>query len=103
MSKRKQKVEKIVVMTSLEATRAAMPKFYPACRCGKHKSKKDYDRKDKSWKNEEWYQLLELFSYIIAVIIICVIVALSATIVDIIMRFWVNHVSPWLDEKIGPL
>lgn len=55
MSKRKQKVEKIVVMTSLEATRAAMPKFYPACRCGKHKSKKDYDRKDKSWKNEEWY------------------------------------------------
>ena len=55
MSKRKSKKEKILVMTSLETTRAAMPKFDPACRCGKHKSKKDYDRKDKSWKNEEWY------------------------------------------------
>lgn len=55
MSKRKNKIEKIVVMTSLEATRMAMPKYYPACRCGKHKSKKDYDRNDKSWKNEEWY------------------------------------------------
>ena len=55
MSKRKKKVDRIVIMTSLEATSAAMPKFYPACRCGKHKSKKDYDRKDKSWKDEEWY------------------------------------------------
>lgn len=54
MSKKNKEIEKIVVMTSLEATRAVMPKFYPACRCGKHKSKKDYDRNDKSWQNEEW-------------------------------------------------
>lgn len=55
MSRKKNKTEKIVVMTSLEAARAAMPKYYPACRCGKHKSKKDYDRNDKSWQKEEWY------------------------------------------------
>ena len=53
MAKKKQKNFKsnhIVVLTSEEATRMAMPKFYPACRCGKHKSIKDYNRKDKSWK-----------------------------------------------------
>lgn len=54
MSKKKNKKERIVVMTSLEATRVMMPKYYPACRCGKHKSKKDYDRNDKSWKDEEY-------------------------------------------------
>lgn len=47
--------------------------------------------------------MLELFGYFIAVILISGIVALSVAIVDIVMRFWVNHVSPWLDDKIGPL
>ena len=103
MSKRKKKMDRIVVMTSLEATRAAMPKFYPACRCGKHKSKKDYDRKDKSWKDEEWYQLSELFAWFIVVIVLCGIIAFTSFIIDIAMRIWANHISPWLDEKIGPL
>ena len=103
MSKRKKKVERIVIMTSLEATHAAMPKFYPACRCGKHKSKKDYDRKDKSWKDEEWYQLNELFAWFIVIILLCVIIFFGIAIVDIVMRIWINHISPCLDEKIGPI
>lgn len=54
MARRKKRTETIRVMSSLEATRAQMPKYYPACRCGKHRSKRDYNRKDKSWRNEEW-------------------------------------------------
>lgn len=54
MTRKRKRTETIHVMSSLEATRAAMPKYYPACRCGKHRSKRDYNRKDKSWKNEEW-------------------------------------------------
>lgn len=50
----KNKKEIIHVFSSIDATRLKMPKYYPACRCGKHKSKKDYNRKDKSWQKEEW-------------------------------------------------
>ena len=103
MSKRKSKKEKILVMTSLEATRAAMPKFYPACRCGKHKSKKDYDRKDKSWKNEEGYQLEQLFLGFFLIIISIIMFALCIVAANIVIRIWINFVSPWLDDKIGPL
>lgn len=54
MARKKKRTETIHVMSSLQATRAQMPKYYPACRCGKHRSKRDYNRKDKSWRNEEW-------------------------------------------------
>ena len=54
MSRKRRPIERIVVMSSIDATRARMPRYYPASRCGKWKSKRDYDRKDKSWKNEEW-------------------------------------------------
>lgn len=54
MSRKRRPIERIVVMSSIDATRAKMPRYYPASRCGKWKSKRDYDRKDKSWKNEEW-------------------------------------------------
>ena len=54
MSRKRKPIERIVVMSSIEATRAKMPRYYPASRCGRWKSKRDYDRKDKSWKNEEW-------------------------------------------------
>lgn len=54
MARKRKRTETIHVMSSLEATRAQMPKYYPACRCGKHRSKRDYNRKDKSWKDEEW-------------------------------------------------
>lgn len=50
----KNKKEIIHVLSSIDATRLKMPKYYPACRCGKHRSKKDYNRKDKSWQKEEW-------------------------------------------------
>lgn len=54
MSRKRRPIERIVVMSSIDATCAKMPRYYPASRCGKWKSKRDYDRKDKSWKNEEW-------------------------------------------------
>ena len=46
------KNEKIVVLTSIEYTLLKMLKYYLACRCGAHKNKKKYNRKDKSWKKE---------------------------------------------------
>lgn len=56
MSKRKIKSERIVVMTALEATRAAMPYFNGYSNgCGPHKNKKKYNRKDKSWRKELYY------------------------------------------------
>jgi len=54
MSRKRRLDERIVILNSIDATRAKMPKYYPASKCGKWKSKKDYDRKDKSWKDEEW-------------------------------------------------
>lgn len=54
MSRKRKRTETIHVMSSLDVTRAKMPKYYPASRCGKHRSKRDYNRKDKSWRNEEW-------------------------------------------------
>ena len=54
MSRKRKRTETIHVLSSLEATRAQMPKYYPACRCGKHRSKRDYNRKDKSWRDKEW-------------------------------------------------
>lgn len=47
--------------------------------------------------------MLELFGFFITVIVICGMIALGIVIIDIVMRFWENYVSPWLDEKIGPL
>lgn len=44
--------ETIHVLSAIEATRMRKPYIIAACRCGKHKSKKDYSRKDKSWKRE---------------------------------------------------
>lgn len=45
----------------------------------------------------------ELFVWGIVVILLYGIIAFGIAIMDIVMRFWVNHISPWLDEKIGPL
>lgn len=56
MSKKKnKKQETIHVMSAEEAWQVKKPR-YNAWQCGhgKHKSKKDYDRNDKSWKDEEY-------------------------------------------------
>lgn len=51
----KKKSEEIVVMTSEEAWQVKKPRYNGwQCGHGLHKSKKDYDRKDKSWKDEEY-------------------------------------------------
>lgn len=51
----KKKSEKIVVMTSEEAWQTKKPRYNGwQCGHGKHKNKKTYDRKDKSWKDEEY-------------------------------------------------
>ena len=54
MSKKK-KQETIHVMSAEEAWQVKKPR-YNAWQCGhgKHKSKKYYDRNDKSWMDEEW-------------------------------------------------
>ena len=38
-------IDTIHIMDSIEHTRMIMPKYYPASRCGPHKNKKKYDRK----------------------------------------------------------
>lgn len=49
------KSETIHVMSSLEATRVKKPRYNGwQTGHGPHKNKKAYDRKDKSWKQEEW-------------------------------------------------
>lgn len=55
MSKKKNQKGTIKIMSAEEAWQVQKPR-YNAWQCGhgKHKSKLDYDRKDKSWKNEEW-------------------------------------------------
>ena len=56
MSKKKNKRQKTIhIMSAEEAWQVKKPR-YNAWQCGhgKHKSKKDYDRNDKSWKDEEW-------------------------------------------------
>ena len=46
MKKRKGKYrDGVFHMSAEENTLWQMPKFYPASRCGAHKSEKDYDRK----------------------------------------------------------
>lgn len=52
------KIETIHIMSGLEHTRMIRPKYYPASRCGPHKNKKKYNRKDaqKEFKKflQEW-------------------------------------------------
>lgn len=44
-----------------------------------------------------------IFSIMLSVIILITTFALGIAAGDIILRFWVNKVCPWLDDKIGPL
>lgn len=54
MSK-KNKIDTIKVLSSEEAFDVQKPRYNGwQTGHGKHKSKKDYNRKDKSWKNEEY-------------------------------------------------
>ena len=55
MSKKRRKQKTVHVLSAEEAWQVKKPR-YNAWQCGhgKHKSKKDYDRNDKSWKDEEW-------------------------------------------------
>jgi hypothetical protein len=46
MGRKHDKVETIHIMSGLEHTLMMMPKYYPASRCGLHKNKKKYNRKD---------------------------------------------------------
>lgn len=45
MSRKRNKIETIPVLSRIEATLLHMPKYAPASRCGPHKNKKKYDRK----------------------------------------------------------
>lgn len=55
MTRKNKKKETVHVLSAEEAWQIKKPR-YNAWQCGhgKHKSKKDYDRNDKSWKDEEW-------------------------------------------------
>lgn len=56
MSKKKNKKRGTIhVMSVEEAWQVKKPRYNAQqCGYGKHKSKKDYDRKDKSWEDEEY-------------------------------------------------
>lgn len=55
MSGGKKKIDTVQILSAEEAWQVKKPR-YNGWRCGhgKHKNKKAYDRKDKSWKDEEY-------------------------------------------------
>ena len=56
MSKKKNKKRGTIHVMTAEEAWQVKKLFSNAWQCGygKHKSKKDYDRKDKSWEDEEY-------------------------------------------------
>lgn len=49
-------------------------------------------------------ELLGKFIFLmIAIALGFVVIGLLAIGGSILVRFWINRINPWLDEKIGPL